>query len=268
MILANRHHIWLFAAAYTAGILLAGQMPQHQILPAILILAGIGAVCYLHPAKKECVILALLLSGAVLSGFGLTRHQAMQYTKRVSLAEQHMETSVRISGILTQKEQKSDKYLYQIKQTYLETDQTPMFLGNILLYTTKDNCSIGTILTAEGELDVFLPARNEGNFDFAAYYQQMNITCRFYAYTVTVQKPSRFSIREVLYQLQQKIMQTYTTELNERDAGILSTLVAGSNAQLDAQTKESYRKAGISHILAVSGVCFLCWVFIIGERMA
>lgn len=81
MILANRHHIWLFAAAYTAGILLAGQMPQHQILPAILILAGIGAVCYLHPAKKECVILALLLSGAVLSGFGLTRHQAMQYTK-------------------------------------------------------------------------------------------------------------------------------------------------------------------------------------------
>ena len=155
MILANRHHIWLFAAAYTAGILLAGQMPQHQILPAILILAGIGAVCYLHPAKKECVILALLLSGAVLSGFGLTRHQAMQYTKRVSLAEQHMETSVRISGILTQKEQKSDKYLYQIKQTYLETDQTPVFLGNILLYTTKDNCSIGTILTAEGELDVF-----------------------------------------------------------------------------------------------------------------
>lgn len=254
MILANRHHIWLFAAAYTAGILLAGQMPQHQILPAILILAGIGAVCYLHPAKKECVILALLLSGAVLSGFGLTRHQAMQYTKRVSLAEQHMETSVRISGILTQKEQKSDKYLYQIKQTYLETDQTPVFLGNILLYTTKDNCSIGTILTAEGELDVFLPARNEGNFDFAAYYQQMNITCRFYADTVTVQKPSRFSIREVLYQLQQKIMQTYTTELNERDAGILSTLVAGSNAQLDAQTKESYRKAGISHILAVSGV--------------
>ena len=78
----------------------------------------------------------------------------------------------------------------------------------------------------------------------------MNITCRFYADTVTVQKPSRFSIREVLYQLQQKIMQTYTTELNERDAGILSTLVAGSNAQLDAQTKESYRKAGISHILA------------------
>ena len=111
-----------------------------------------------------------------------------------------------------------------------------MFLGNILLYTTKDNCSIGTILTAEGELDVFLPARNEGNFDFAAYYQQMNITCRFYADTVTVQKPSRFSIREVLYQLQQKIMQTYTTELNERDAGILSTA-----AEKTVHTKSKYR---------------------------
>ena len=254
MILTSRHHIWLFAAAYAAGILLAGQMPQHQILPAILILAGIGAVLYLHPAKKECVILTLLLSGAVLSGLGLAHHQAIQYTRRVSLAEQHKEATVRISGILTQKEQKSDKYLYQIKQTYLETDQAPVFLGNILLYTTKDSASIGSVFTAEGELDVFLPARNEGNFDFAAYYQQMNITCRFYADTITVKKSPRFSIREVLYQLQQKIIQTYATELNERDAGILSTLVAGSSAQLDARTKESYRKAGISHILAVSGL--------------
>ncbi len=254
MILSNRHHIWLFAAAYAAGILLAGQMPQRQIFPAILILAGIGAVLYLHPAKKECVILALLLFGAVLSGTGLARHQAMQYTKQTSLAEHHVDESVRISGILVQKEQKSDKYLYQIKQTYLETDQTPVFLGNILLYTTEDNISIGSVLTAEGKLDTFLAARNEGNFDFAAYYRQMNITCRFFADTVIMQKSPCFSIREVLYQLQQKIIQIYTTELNERDAGILSTLIAGSSAQLEAQTKESYRKAGISHILAVSGL--------------
>lgn len=250
MILSNRHHIWLFAAAYAAGILLAGQMPQRQIFPAILILAGIGAVLYLHPAKKERVILALLLFGAVLSGTGLARHQAMQYTKQISLAEHHVDESVRISGILVQKEQKSDKYLYQIKQTYLETDQTPIFLGNILLYTTEDNISIGSVLSAEGKLDTFLAARNEGNFDFAAYYRQMNITCRFFADTVIMQKSPCFSIREVLYQLQQKIIQIYTTELNERDAGILSTLIAGSSAQLEAQTKESYRKAGISHILA------------------
>lgn len=32
--------------------------------------------------------------------------------------------------------------------------------------------------------------------------------------------------------------------------------------------KEMYQVNGIGHILAISGVCFLCWVFLIGERMA
>ena len=48
----------------------------------------------------------------------------------------------------------------------------------------------------------------------------MNITCRFYADTVTVQKPSRFSIREVSVSVTTKNYANHiTTELNERDAG-------------------------------------------------
>jgi predicted membrane metal-binding protein len=42
----------------------------------------------------------------------------------------------------------------------------------------------------------------------------------------------------------------------------------GDKSELDESVKELYQKSGIGHVLAISGVCFLCWVFIIGERMA
>ena len=56
--------------------------------------------------------------------------------------------------------------------------------------------------------------------------------------------------------------------MNQRDAGILCTLAAGTKSLLDPEIKQQYQEAGISHLLSVSGVCFLCWVFLIGERMA
>ena len=52
------------------------------------------------------------------------------------------------------------------------------------------------------------------------------------------------------------------------DGAVLSAMILGEKSGLDVEVKSLYQKAGISHILAISGVCFLCWVFIIGERMA
>lgn len=255
MILENKHHIWLAAAALTAGILLAGKMPQRQIIPAILILLGIAAVLAFDTvSKKEKTCMALILTGLILFGFGLAHHQAMQYDKKISLVEQQQTEKVRISGILVQKENKSGKYLYQLRKTYLNTDHKPAYLGNILLYTEDDTIPIGSIVVAEGDLELFPAARNDGNFDFSVYYRQMNLTCRCFAEQVQCVKKPHLSVGEFLYRIQKKIMDTYRTELNERDAGILSTLVAGSKSLLDAETKTAYQQAGISHILAVSGL--------------
>ena len=56
--------------------------------------------------------------------------------------------------------------------------------------------------------------------------------------------------------------------LGKKNGGILAAMVLGEKAGMDPEVKELYQKSGISHLLAISGVCFLCWVFLIGERMA
>nr|WP_279327675.1 ComEC/Rec2 family competence protein [Dorea longicatena] len=56
--------------------------------------------------------------------------------------------------------------------------------------------------------------------------------------------------------------------MGERDGSALAAILLGEKSGMDQEMKELYQVNGIGHILAISGVCFLCWVFLIGERMA
>ena len=53
-----------------------------------------------------------------------------------------------------------------------------------------------------------------------------------------------------------------------RDAPVFEAMLLGEKSELDQDLKLRYQMAGMVHILAISGVCFLCWVFLIGEKMA
>ena len=49
--------------------------------------------------------------------------------------------------------------------------------------------------------------------------------------------------------------------MGEEKGAILSGILLGDKSSMEPETKELYQKNGIAHLLAVSGVCFLCWVF-------
>lgn len=257
MILENKHHICLCAAALTAGILLAGEHPSAQhILPAVLLLLGCAAGLYKKHPSREQIVMLLLLTGLCLLGTGLTRQRLTSYARRQDAIE--TTAPVTLYGTVTGKEIKSDSYLYHLKQTYLNTDQTPVFLGHIIFSKETDTIPIGAKIKLTGNLQCFSQARNDGNFDFAAYYKQQNILCRLRMENgkevIQIQETPSLLCREQLYRLQKHLVQIYTEHLNERDAGILCTLAAGTKSMLDSDTKQQYQEAGISHLLSVSGL--------------
>ena len=257
MILENKHHICLCAAALTAGILLAGEQSSAQhIVPAVLILFGCVAGLHKKRPSREQIVMAVLLTGCCLLGIGLTRQHLTSYTRR----QDAIQTSAPITcyGTVTGKEIKSDSYLYHLKQTYLNTDQTPVFLGHVIFSSETDSVPVGAEITITGTVQLFSHARNDGNFDFADYYKQQNILCRIKAVdekdAIQIRHVPSLLFRERLYRLQKHMVQIYTKHLNERDAGILCTLAAGTKSQLDPETKQQYQKAGISHLLSISGL--------------
>lgn len=65
---------------------------------------------------------------------------------------------------------------------------------------------------------------------------------------------SRGWIRGEIYRLRRKISGVYESCMSTSDAGVLSTMTLGEKNLLDAEVKQMYQKAGISHVLAISGL--------------
>ena len=254
MILDNRRHICLCAAALAAGILLAGELSVRYVIPAVFLLAGCvaGIAQRGQTSRLERRIMFVILAGCCIFGAVRTRQRITSYSERQAVVRDL--SQVEISGVVSRKEIKSDSYLYHIRQTYLNSDQKPVFLGHMIVSNETDDIPVGAVVIASGDIQLFSSARNDGNFDFAAYYRQLNILCRMTADSMEQKSTPYFSLGEILYRLQKEMVQVYTEHLNERDAGILCTLVAGSKSQLDPDTRQMYQNAGISHLLSVSGL--------------
>lgn len=252
MILENKHHICLCAAALTAGILLVDKASVQHIIPAVFLLIGCLTGIYGSKHTLQVRIMIVMIAGSCIFGALWTRYHITTYEKRQAAVQELV--AAEVSGVVVRKEIKSDSYLYHIKQTYLKSSKEPEALGHIIISSESDAVPTGAMITATGKIQLFSQARNDGDFDFTDYYRQLNITCRIKADDIRVQDKPRFLLREKMYQLQKNMVQVYTETLNKRDAGILCTLVAGSKSQLDPDTRQMYQEAGISHLLSISGL--------------
>ena len=67
--------------------------------------------------------------------------------------------------------------------------------------------------------------------------------------------------RERLRLLRKRWSEAVLQILGAKKGGILNAMLLGDKQQMDAEIKEQYQVNGIAHILAISGVCFLCWFF-------
>ena len=254
-ILESKRHLCLLAAAYICGILLYFR-PQ-EIWPALLLIIGGSAVSVLaaYRNKKEAAVMAVLAAVLFLSAAVRCGVQEQRYEK--CLENVGSRTEMQLTGIVCKKEIKSNSYLYYLKTDNFKTSANSgenKNIGKILVYGSEDTASVGSEIEVSGQVERFPHASNEGNFDLADYYKSQNITFRMYAGDIKIRREAGWNFREVLYQVQKRISQVYEEELNSRDAGILGTLALGNQAMMEDEIEELYRGAGISHILAISGL--------------
>ncbi|MCC8151848.1 MAG: ComEC family competence protein, partial [Lachnospiraceae bacterium] len=242
MILENKRHLCLMALAWLFGIILYCR--KEDVWPALLAILG-AVILYgllTGTGRKEAVVMACLATAAVCTAFGVCRYQDISYTR---IQESYgFGADAEITGTVYQKQFRSDGCLY-----YLKTD-----VKKVLVYYDSDGIPIGSSVTVCGEAEAFPHAANDGNFDLAGYYRSQNISFRVFADNMVTQSEADWNLKECLFQVQKRISSVFAEELNARDAGVLATLVAGNRGLMDTEIKEMYQDAGISHILAISGL--------------
>ncbi|MDD6213115.1 MAG: DNA internalization-related competence protein ComEC/Rec2 [Clostridiales bacterium] len=125
----------------------------------------------------------------------------------------------------------------------------------ILVYTDDlFPCKIGYRVTVTGELSSFDVPGNPGEFDSNSYYRAQGIDFRLQEKSRMVTEEKVHRIPQLLWELGEAVREKILTILGPKESGLILSVLLGDKSLLDSETKELYQTAGISHILAISGL--------------
>ncbi len=132
----------------------------------------------------------------------------------------------------------------------------------IKVYGKKiEGVKIGDKVSIIGKISKLLPPANPGGFNEKMYYNIRGIhyKCYMKAYRVIDHKVGyfndiKYSLKRALYKLRNKATVTYDQLLPAKEAQLMKAMLLGDKTGMTADTKNQFAKAGISHILAISGL--------------
>ncbi len=130
----------------------------------------------------------------------------------------------------------------------------------ILVYFEKDSSSKylvpGDYMVAALRLNEIPGPGNPGEFDYRKYLASKRIINQAYIKSGSwhLSSEKHFSPGRLSFQLQQALILKYhSTGMNPKLFGILSAITLGYKNDLDAHTKQVFSKAGVMHVMALSG---------------
>ena len=219
------------------------------------------------PGKRKKYLTGLILIltvAAAAAGYGrcLVSCRNAGWYETAELDEER----VKVSGIIYAKEWKENSFAVYLKETRI-FHEGKAYIGNKILLRSYlgdsdsesetqllEQYKIGQKIEATGEISYFDVSRNPGNFDMRGYYQLKGIDFALNSEGSSLLEDHVFCYQEFLEQLKQKIQKVYINLLSEEEYGLLSTMILGDDSLLKEETENLYQKAGISHILAISGL--------------
>lgn len=112
--------------------------------------------------------------------------------------------------------------------------------------------AIGSRVTVRGSFLSFSEATNPGQFDSAGYYQSIQTLGKLKRIELLDIQEPRIGLAEKLYRLRCAWKAKLEQLFPQREAALMSALLLGDRDDLDADTKEMYKRNGILHILSIS----------------
>ena len=201
------------------------------------------------PVAMVHLVLAVVFFSAGAQGY--YRQQERFQTVRQFAEEQQ---SLQVQGRIYWKEQKQEQFIYYLKDAGILMGETYYPCGIIQVYSSKDSYQVGNCMEAAGRYEAFQRPRNEGNFNEEQYYYSKKIGLRITAYEERILDGSVQKYKVWLLKVRRQMEQVFQNNMSERTAGIMANMTLGSKNLADREVKALYQKAGISHILAVSGL--------------
>ncbi len=169
------------------------------------------------------------------------------------------EKMITLTGTVADRQEKNGSFQIFLKD--VKTDQTyfPKRLKGIIVKLSDRESAerfskLGARVGVKGIYMPFEKARCEGMFDAAAYYMIKGYEGRVERARITGVSKKYDIISESLRKVRDEAFDILRQNMDENDASLLAAMTLGDKTGLDTEIKELYQNAGISHVLALSGL--------------
>ncbi len=113
---------------------------------------------------------------------------------------------------------------------------------------------IGQMVRIRGRVSCYEHATNPGQFDAYDYYRNRGALCDIYGAELIAAGHEYSRIKQGLYELRLKGEGILAKYLDETDAAVIKAMLFGNKTEIDRETKDMFKRNGIAHILAISGL--------------
>lgn len=162
-----------------------------------------------------------------------------------------------IWGEVEQKEPKTDGFAITIEGAY--TENAPQEQYRVLVYISKEmSCHIGDKIKIYGKIKRLQVSRNKGMFNQALYYKAKKIQYIVNGGSLEIIKPGKKNIREYIFEIRMLLYDRMKKVFPEDVSELLAAILLGIKSGLEEETKNLYQKAGILHLISISGLHISC----------
>ena len=218
-----------------------------SLLCLTLFMLNFYSVNHRYEAEKENIGYILPLQ-AVLRG------------KILYIEEQEKKWKIILGSCIADTALEKKNSSLQKKEKYQKRND--LHFQKLILYLPKESAGEGfmplplpgQICSVKGHFLELSPATNEGEFSLPSYYKGEGISGVFQAKTIELVRGESSPFAKELFTLKQSLGNRIDALFPEETAGFLKSLFLGERSGITLSEKSLYQSAGISHILAISGL--------------
>lgn len=215
-----------------------------------------------------CLVLFMLNFYSVNHRYGAEREnigyilplQAVLRGKVLYIEEQEKKWKIILGSCIADTALEKKNSSLQKKEKYQKRND--LHFQKLILYLPKESAGEGAmplplpgqICSVKGHFLELNPATNEGEFSLTRYYKGEGISGVFQANTIELIQGESSPFAKELFTLKQSLGNRISSLYPEETAAFLKSLFLGERSGMTLSEKSLYQSAGISHILAISGL--------------
>lgn len=173
--------------------------------------------------------------------------------------------TVYLAGKVYRKEIRSnqfgeDNYIIYLNHIVISDESKSLFenektIQGVLCYMeNEDEIPLGSTVAVRGNVQEFMQSTNPGEFDSRQYYQILKLDFKLKNTELVTISANDNKLYELLYCIKEKCSMVLECYYDETDAGIMKTILLGDKNSLSETIEEQYKRNGIIHIMAISGL--------------